>query len=266
MIYYKGDFMKRKVKELKRIARSNLTGNYTILMRAYIWLNMLILLVEMPFSMMQNDIAFSSQNIIYRVAQVLISVLSVILVCGQYRMHLSVARTGKAEFKDFWEPLKNQPDRYIITNFILFGITLICLLPMFGGLWLWYQNDSLENTLIALGLSCISVVLYTCAALNFNLVFFLMIDDQTLTAVNALKSTYHMVMHYKKRYLYLQLSFLGYMFLNLLTFGIGILWIESYMTQTITLFYLDIKGELDAVQTERRKNETIEPTTFNAYV
>ena len=258
--------MKRKVKELKRIARSNLTGNYTILMKAYIWLNMLILLVEMPFSMMQNDIPFSSQNIIYYIAQMLISVLAIVFVCGQYRMHLSVARTGKAEFKDFWEPLKNQPDRYIIANFILFGITLACLLPMFGGFWLWYQNDSLENTLIALGLACISLVLYTYATLNFNLVFFLMVDDQNLTAVSALKAAYHIVMHYKKRYLYLQLSFLGYMFLNLLTFGIGTLWIEPYMTQTVTLFYLDIKGELDAIQTERRKNETSDPTVFHAYV
>lgn len=258
--------MKRKVKELKRIARSNLTGNYLILMKAYIWINMLVLLIELPFSMMQNDIQFSMQNIIYYIAQILISVLSIVLICGQSRMHLSVARTGKAEFKDFWVPLKNQPDRYIITNFILFGITLVCLLPMFGGLWLWYQNDSLENTLIALGLAVISFILYVYVTLNFDLVFFLMLDDENLSAVNALKATYHMVMNYKKRYLYLQLSFLGYIFLDILTFGIGILWIVPYQTQTITLFYLDIKGELDAVLAERRKNENPEPTMFNQYV
>lgn len=258
--------MKRKVKELKRIARGNLTGNYMILMKAYVWINMLVLLVEFPFSMMRNDIDFSMQNIIYMIAQVLISVLAIVLVCGQYRLHLSVARTGKADFKDFWQPIKNQPDRYIITNFILFGITLVCLIPMFIGLWLFYQNDSLENTLIALGLSVISLILYMFATLNLNLVFFLMVDDHNLTAVDALKATYQMVMNYKKRYLYLQLSFLGYMLLNLLTLGIGILWIEPYMTQTVTLFYLDIKGELDAIQAERRKGPSPEPTMFNQYV
>ena len=258
--------MKRKVKELKRIARGNLTGNYMILMRAYIWINMLILLVEMPFSMMKNDIPFSMQNIIYIIAQALIGVLAIILTCGQYRLHLSVARTGKADFKDFWEPVKNQPDRYIITNAILFGITIICLLPMFLGLWLYYQNPDLTNILIGLALSVISLILYLYVSLNFNLVFFLMVDNHNLAAIGALKATYQMVMNYKKRYLYLLLSFLGYLFLDVLTFGIGILWIEPYMTQTITLFYLDIKGELDTIQAERQKAETPEPTVINQYV
>ena len=44
------------------------------------------------------------------------------------------------------------------------------------------------------------------------------------------------------------------------------LWIDPYMTQTVTLFYLDIKGELNTIQEERRKSETPEPTVFNAYV
>ena len=258
--------MKRKVKELKRIARSNLTGKYLILMKPYIWINMLVLLVEMPFSMMQNDIPFSSQNIIYYIAQVIIGVLSIVLICGQYHMHLSVARTGQADFRDFWVPLKNQPDRYIITNFILFGMNLVCLLPLAGGLWLHYQDASITNTLIALALAFISLVLSTYITLTFNLVFFLMIDDLNLTAMDSLKKIRQMISGYKRRYLYLQLSFLGYSLLNLLTFGIGILWIEPYMTQTITLFYLDVKGDLDAVLEERRKNESPEPSMFNAYV
>jgi uncharacterized membrane protein len=93
-----------------------------------------------------------------------------------------------------------------------------------------------------------------------------MIDDPNITAMDALKKIRQMISGYKRRYLYLQLSFLGYSLLNLLTFGIGILWIEPYMTQTITLFYLDVKGDLDAVLEERRKNESPEPSMFNAYV
>lgn len=258
--------MKRKVKELKRIARNNLTGNYMILMRAYIWMNMILLLVEMPFSMMRNDITFSSQNIIYYVSQAIISVLSIVLLCGKYRMHLSIARTGQVNLRDFWEPLKNQPDRYIISNAILFGITLICMAPLGIGLWLHYQNPDITNTAIALGLSMISLILYTYVTLNFNLAFFLMLDDPSISAWDSLKKTRQMVYGHKKRYLYLQLSFLGYLFLDLLTLGLGILWIEPYMTQTTALFYLDIKDELNAIQAERQKGPSPEPTMFNQYV
>lgn len=108
--------MKRKVKELKRIARKNLTGNYTLLIKAFIWTNALVMLVETPFSMLRTEALWSSQNIIYLIALILIHIISIILVCGQYKMHLSLARNGKADFKDYFSLLKNQPDRYILAN------------------------------------------------------------------------------------------------------------------------------------------------------
>ena len=258
--------MKRKVKELKRIARSNLTGQYLPLMKPYLWINMLVLLVEMPFSMMKTEEPLSSQNIIYYLAIALINVIAIILVCGKYRMHLSMARTGQTDFNDFWEPVKNQPDRYIIANAILFGLTLVALAPMGIGLWLHYQDASITNTVVALGLSVISIIFYTYISLSLNLTFFMMVDDHNLTSVEALKRTQQIIRGYKKRYLYLELSFLGYHFLNLFTFGFGMFWIDPYMTQTLTLFYLDIKGELDAVLEERNKTESPEPTVVDAYV
>ena len=51
-----------------------------------------------------------------------------------------------------------------------------------------------------------------------------------------------------------------------LTFGVGILWVQPYMVQTTTLFYLDVKGELPEVLENRKKNgPTPEPTIFNEY-
>ena len=258
--------MKRKVKELKRIARGNLTGNYMILMKAFIWINAFVMLVEMPFSMLQTEDIWSSQNIIYLIAQILINIIAIILVCGQYKMHLSVARTGKADFKDFFSLLKNQPDRYILANLILFGISLVCLIPTFASLAILYYIDTLVMIVLALVLNIISLILITYTTLTYNLVFYTLLDDENITAIEALKSIRQMMKTHKKRYLYMQFSFLGLFLLNVLSFGIGILWIEPYMTQTTTLFYLDTKGELDAIQTERRKGPAPEPTMFNQYI
>ena len=259
--------MKRKVRELKRIARGNLLGNYMNLIRAYILVTGISTLVEYPFSMMQTQEQWSMQNIIYYIAMIVINLIAIILVCGQYKLHLSLARTGKMNLLDLFEPVRNQPDRYILTNLILFGITLLTMLPVFGGIAIVYFCDGLIWYGLAAVLSIIGTILSTYISLTFNLVFYVLIDNQNMRPIQALNATRQMMLTHKKRYLYLQLSFLGMILLAALTLGIGMLWVEPYMTQTVALFYLDTKGELDAVQTERRKmEETPEPTVINHYV
>ena len=181
-------------------------------------------------------------------------------------MHLSLARTGQADFKDFWEPVRNQPDRYIIANLILFGLTLIALAPAGFGMLLHYFDPSITNAVIVIVTGLIGLALVTYIGVSLNLTFFLMIDNHNLTAIDALKQTVQLMRGFKKRYLYLELSFLGYSVLNLLTMGLGMLWIDPYMTQTTVLFYLDLKGELDAIQEERKKKDAPEPTVIDAYV
>ena len=54
--------------------------------------------------------------------------------------------------------------------------------------------------------------------------------------------------------------------LVLLTFGIGILWVQAYVMQTTTLFYMDITGELSTVLEEKRVSEpTPDPVAFDSY-
>lgn len=259
--------MKRKAKELKRIARGNLMGNYVTLIKAYILATGIATLIEFPFSMLQTVELWSTQNIIYYVAVILINILAIILVCGRYKMHLSLARTGKIDLADLFAPIKKQPDRYILSNFILFGISLISMLPTFAGLAIVYFYDSLTWLFVALILNIIGMVLSMYISLTYNLVFYILLDNPDLSPVQALKATRQLVYTHKKRYLYMQFSFLGMLLIAGLSFGIGMLWVEPYMTQTVTLFYLDIKDELDTVQTERRKaEETPEPTMVNHYI
>ncbi len=259
--------MKRKVKELKRIARGNLMGNYVVLVKAYILATGIATLVEFPFSMLQNADTWSTQNIIYFVAQILINIIAIILVCGQYKMHLSLARTGKQELMDLFEPVKNQPDRYILANFILFGITLVSMLPAFAGFAIVYFYETIPWLMTALLLGIIGMVLSMYVSLTYNLVFYVMLDNPDMSPVAALKATRQLITTHRKRYLYMQLSFLGLILLAGISFGIGMLWVEPYMTQTVTLFYLDIKDELDAVQTARRNMDASpEPTVINHYV
>ena len=259
--------MRTKVKELKRIARGNLQGHFLTFMRVMIFCGLITSLLEMPFSMMTNETPFSTPNIIYYVATTIIGIASVVLTAGQYRLHLRLARTGEMHLSEVFMPLRFHSNQFILTEFLLFGISILTLIPTFGGIYLIYTSPNTENYLLALLGFIISFVLDIYVSLNFDLVYYAMIDDEELSLLQALTYTMKMIRTHKRRYLYMQISVFGMMLLGVLSFGIGLLWIQPYMVQSVTVFYLDVKGELPEVLENRRKNgPTPEPVVFNEYV
>lgn len=256
-----------KIKELKRIARGNLQGKYLDIIRVFITCNIIVSLLEMPFSMMTNEVQFSTQNIIYYIAVTLIGIASVVLIAGQYRIHLKLARTGEMHLGELFIPVKYHSNQFILTELILFGVSLITMIPMFGGLFLIYTSQDTKDYILVFILSVVSMILATYISLTYDLVYFVMIDNENLSMMQALKYTQDMVTTHRKRYLYMQISFLGMLLLAGLSFGLCMLWVQPYMAQTTTLFYLDVKGELPEVLEYRKKNgPTPEPVMFNQYV
>ncbi len=240
--------MKRKIKELKRIARGNLEGKFFGLIQAFIICNLIVSLIEMPFSMLTNEDTFSMQNIIYAVAMILITIASVVLTVGQYCLHLRIARKEKVYFKELFYPLTHDANRLIITEAILFVIELLGMAPAIGAIAIVSFCDEMSMYVLALILSIIGCILTLWISVTFGLVYFVLIDGEELSVKEALKSTLALIKGHKKRFLYLQFSFIGMYLLSLLSLGIGILWVQPYVMQTTTLFYLDIKGELDEIQ------------------
>jgi uncharacterized membrane protein len=239
--------MKRNIKELKRIARGNLEGNYIGLIQAFMICNLIVSLIETPFSIMTNDDGFSMQNIIYIIAITIITIASVVFTVGQYCLHLRIARKEKVYFKELFYPLKHDANRLILTETIVFVIELIGMSPVIGAIAIVYFYDSLGMYVLALILSIIGCILTLWVSVTFGLVYFVLIDGEELSVKEAVKTTLAFIKGHKKRFLYLQFSFIGMYLLSLISFGIGILWVQPYVMQTTTLFYLDIKGELDGV-------------------
>lgn len=258
--------MKREVKELKRIARGNLQGNFLELIRAFVFCNLIVSLIETPFSMMTNEVSFSTQNIIYYIAVILITIASVVLTVGQYCLHLRLARTGEIHLAEIFHPMKHDANRLIFTEATLFLIEVLCLSPALGAAAIIYFYDDFGMYLIALALSIAGCALTIYAEVIFGLTYLVLIDHEDLSVIDALKYNLNLIKQHKGRFLYMQFSFWGMYFLVVLTLGIGLLWVQPYVMQTTTIFYLDVKGELDTVLENRRKKEpTPEPTMFDSY-
>ena len=81
------------------------------------------------------------------------------------------------------------------------------------------------------------------AALSYSMTFYILADDQFISASDALKKSKSMMDGRKMDLFLMSLSFIGWALLCILTLGIGLLWLIPYMNVSIAKFYQEIKGE-----------------------
>jgi len=79
------------------------------------------------------------------------------------------------------------------------------------------------------------------AALSYAMIFFIIADDPSIGAMDALKKSKQMMYGYKWKYFCLGWRFFGWALLCILTLGIGFLWLVPYMQISMAKFYDDIK-------------------------
>ncbi|WNB92397.1 DUF975 family protein [Bacillus sp. NEB1478] len=74
-------------------------------------------------------------------------------------------------------------------------------------------------------------------ALAYSQTYFVYKDNPKMGINAAITESRKLMVGYKWKFFVLQLSFIGWVFLGLITFGIGFLWIYPYMTATYASFY-----------------------------
>lgn len=80
------------------------------------------------------------------------------------------------------------------------------------------------------------------AALSYSQIFFILADDDSIGALDAIKKSKKMMEGNKWKFFCLVLRFIGWSLLCILTLGIGFLWLFPYMMVSYAKFYDDIKG------------------------
>ena len=77
-------------------------------------------------------------------------------------------------------------------------------------------------------------------SLEYSMSYYLLADHPEMTGREALKISKAMMDGHKWRLLRLRLSFLGWIFLSLFTFGIGLIWVGPYMQAADAAFYREL--------------------------
>ncbi|MGH4139896.1 DUF975 family protein [Clostridium sp.] len=90
----------------------------------------------------------------------------------------------------------------------------------------------------------ISIVVVTVSIfieLIYTMSYYIIADEKNIGIKEALIRSRKIMYGHKMEFFLLQLSFIGWGFVALLTVGIGLLWIVPYMELTYANFFLDIK-------------------------
>lgn len=80
-------------------------------------------------------------------------------------------------------------------------------------------------------------------AYSYAMLPYILKDNPEISAMDAIRLSSKMMKGHKFDLFYLQLSFIGWAILAVLTGGIGLLWLQPYMMTTQASFYQDIKKD-----------------------
>lgn len=137
------------------------------------------------------------------------------LAVGLSLFALSISRNKEAKFEQIFEGFKKFKKALIAYVLVLVFVLLWSLLLVVPGI---------------------------IAGLSYSQTFFILADDETISARDAIKKSKKMMYGYKWKFFCLGLRFIGWGLLCILTLGIGFLWLLPYSQVSMAKFYDALKG------------------------
>ncbi len=208
---------------IRGFARDSLSGN---------WLNAIL-----------ASLIFSGVTSVVSSAYGAVFLIMGALLFGLYLYYLSLIREKVGDFNLLFKAFS-----FSGQNLGLFGKTLGVYLLMNLFIFLWLL------LLIIPGIV---------AAYSYRMVFYLMIDNPEIGVMEALRKSKEIMNGYKAKLFYLDLSFIGWGLLCILTFGVGFLWLYPYILTSQSIFYEELRNEhgLSSQSKEREINKVEEINT-----
>ncbi len=174
----------------------------------------------------------------------LIGALSVTLTVGYSNVCLKISRSEPARVLDLFFVYRNNPDRVILLYLLVFFIQLLLGLPSDLISYIYEKNP--QNSLFALLSSAFFIVTMVFSyifSLMVAQIYFIYLDDTQKPVLEVIRDGIALMNGHKGRLFYLQVSFIGWVLLSLLTMGVLLIWVGPYMEITFAEFYRNLKKE-----------------------
>ena len=223
---------------LKSTARVHLFGNYGVTVRAYIWMNAILLILSWLFASMNLGGAGSLISVyIFYVIRIL---LTGVFTSGFSYIFLNIASGRPVYSGMIFYGFRNHTDRAVLVCIAISFCELITCIPLIiiGRLYLVDLDSVYIIPLIISVLIAIAGYLFVHAF--FMPAYYVIHDFPDYGIADIIKLCPRIMKDHKWQAVYLNISFIPMMLLAVLSLGAGAPWTESYRYASFCEMYLDI--------------------------
>ena len=224
--------------KIKSVARVHMFGRYGVTVRAYIWMNVILLVLTWLFASMNNSGAGSSVSIyiFYFIRFILLG----IFMSGSAFMYLNIASGQPAYPGMVFYGFRNHTDKSVVICLALNAMELIVCVPMIALFIMFWQTDDRGYLWFAGAGALIAAIGYIVIRCLFLPAYFLIHDFPDYGVWQIITLCPGIMKQHFGRALYLYLSFIPMAVLEIVSLGAAAPWVQSYLNAALTEMYLDI--------------------------
>ena len=230
-------YRKKTSSQLKQVARGIMIGKYRNAISILLASDLIISTLSLFTS--TNADSYIGIAIGFIVSFILV-LFGTILNVGQCSFYLNIACQQPFQFSDLFTGFKTHPDKIIITQVIIQLLTAVPVIPAVVVMAIAAYTNNSMLILIACLLLILGCGISWWISLKYSQVYYLLLDFPDCSFMELLKMSWKLMKGNAGRLLYIQVSFIPITLAGLLSFGIGLLFVQPYQNMTYTLFYLDL--------------------------
>lgn len=203
-------------KELKKNAKNQLKNNWLISIGVTIIATILLFLVDRISNYVIND-----ESIIISILGMIITFfLSGLISVGVCKFFINLVNKSNPKFSDLWY------------GFNFNRVIKVCGVSLLLGI------------IITIGMLLL-VVPGIIFALMYSQIYYILADKPNISIIECLKESSRIMKGHKIELFILELSFIGWIVLTIVTLGVAGLYYLPYYNTTLAKFYLEVKNEIE---------------------
>ncbi len=202
----------KTIKELKEESLGVLKGKWSKIVSVFFVYSIIVILLRSIGNPESKDISIV---IMSAIASIIALIINPALLFGFNMYSLKFSRNQEVEFNSFFDGFKyfrKAFNTYYLRSIYTFLWSLLLIIP--------------------------GII----KSISYSQTLFILSDNKDLSANEAITKSMEMMDGYKMKYFQLQLSFIGWVILGILTLGIGYLWLAPYIYVSNAKFYEDLKN------------------------
>ena len=178
-------------------------------------------------------------EILAEIFSIILGILYGVLEYGLIAIYMNLQYGQTAKVSDLFSGFRENSDKIIMVEAYLVIVETLLLLPSLAA---YYLVPGDIGYIAYLALNAAGSVIFFFVQLHYLLSLYILMDFPDMEWKSVLKKSRTMMKGWKKRWFYVELSFLPLYLLSVLTFGVSAVLVMGYEQATLAAFY---KGRME---------------------